>query len=270
MNYDGEAAASIEAQYADLESRYNDIFRRTFAFGQQLRNERAREFFHHGVGRRLEILKRSIDNIFRCFPVRRIEMLERADRLDVEVNLHAFLINVYGIIENLALALAYENELIGDQSMNKIHPKQANLFSTNFQKLIHPTLAGYLRGDMAVWYKEYAKNYRDALAHRIPPYVPPSGLNDSERKRFADIDKELHTLSYENHLDRIGVLLDEQMSLGSAFAVYVHSLSEKAKLVRLHPQMLTDYLTIEELLRKTMQSFFWESPTEASLPPLGI
>ena len=81
MNYDDEAAASIEEQYAALEGRHNDIFMRTFAFGHRLRDERAREFFHHGVGRRLEMLKRSIDNIFHFFPVRRVEMLDRPDRV---------------------------------------------------------------------------------------------------------------------------------------------------------------------------------------------
>lgn len=259
MNYDKEAAASIEEKYSELQSRYNDIFLETFAFSGRLKNERAKEFFQHGVGRRLEILKGCIDNMFRLFPVEQVEKLERSNRLAVEINLHAFLINVYGIIENLGLALAYENKLVGEQSKYNMHPKQVNLFNGKFQKLLHPTLAGYLRGETVVkWYKDYAKNYRDALAQRIPPYVPPSGLNDAEQKRFSDIEKELQTLSYWNDLARIEALRDEEETLGSAIALFVHSFSEKANLVYLHLQIVTDFLTIEELLRKVMGNFFFE------------
>ena len=99
MNYDREAAASILETYAGITARFDDLYMRTFSFGHQLKNERAREFIHHGVGRRLEMMKRSLDNVFRLFPVRRIKILKRQNRLDVEVSLHAFLINVYGALE---------------------------------------------------------------------------------------------------------------------------------------------------------------------------
>lgn len=263
MNYDREAAASIEDKYAEIAERYNDLFMKTFAFGHRLRNERAREFIHHGVARRLEMLKRSMDNIFRLFPVRRIKILKRHNRLDVEVSLHAFLINIYGILENLALALGYENDLIGVKDKNKVHPRQANLFDQRFQKLLHPVFAAYLHDHMTGWYSEYAKDYRDALAHRIPPYVPPSGLNKRQQLRFAEIEKELLSLTYEHDLDRIVALRDEQESLGTAMAAYVHSFSEKARIVGLHPQVLQDFLTIEEVLHKAMDAFSYRPETNS-------
>ena len=164
---------------------------------------------------------------------------------------------------NLALSLAYENDLIGSKDKAKVHPKQANLFDKRFQKLLHPKLSAYLSGQVAAWYKQYAKDYRDALAHRIPPYVPPSGLNELQQQRFADIEKELGILTYEKNLDQIAALREEEESLGSAIAVYVHSFSEKARRVWLHPQILTDFLTIEDLLHKTIESFRWQHPAEA-------
>jgi hypothetical protein len=264
MNYDREAAESIEGQYAEVAQRFDDLFLKTFAFGQRLTNDRAREFIHHGVARRLEMLKRSMEKIFQLFPVRRIKILKRQDRLDVEVNLHAFLINVYGILENLALALGYENDLISTKDKNKVRPRQANLFDLRFQNLLNPMFASYLRDQLTVWYVEYAKNYRDALAHRIPPYVPPSGLNKRQQARFADIEKELQSLTYASDLDRIMALRDEQKSIGTALAVYVHSFSEKARQVRLHPQVLTDFLTVEEVLKKAMDAFFLDDMRAAS------
>ena len=50
------------------------------------------------------------------------------------------------------------------------------------------TLADYLApGDTQKWHSEYAKEYRDALAHRIPLYVPLFRLTDDDKKRFEEI-----------------------------------------------------------------------------------
>jgi hypothetical protein len=44
---------------------------------------------------------------------------------------------------------------------------------------------------MQTWYTEYSKNYRDALAHRIPLYVPPSALNKEEQEEYMLLEKQL-------------------------------------------------------------------------------
>jgi hypothetical protein len=219
-------------------------------------NERAKEYILHGVSRRLGLLQRCIDKIFMLFPANRMEKLTQSDRQDLEINLHAFLINIYGIIENIGLALAYENDLIENKSAQKLHIKEINLFNKRFQNLLNPKLKEYLTEDtIGKWYIEYAKNYRDALAHRIPPYVPPAALNDEEQRRFKDLDKELQSLTYEKDLERIEAIQDEQDSLGSSNPLFVHSFFEKAKPVYLHPQLIADYRTVEEILMKALDNF---------------
>jgi hypothetical protein len=277
MHYEPESLREIEIQFSKLRFRYQEILARAVYLGGKLKEERAKEFFRHGVGRRIEILHRSIDNIFRLFPPEQEEKLSQEDRIDVEINLHAFLINIYGIVENLALSLAYENDLIGDyrgegraqrlwrrivrwgwwRKQQKVPEGQVNLFNKRFQRLLNPTLAQYLKQEsIRNWYRNYAKNYRDALAHRIPPYVPPFTLNPTEAKRFAEIDTELQHLSYASDLPLIESLHEEQDRLGRPNPLFQHSFSENSRPVFLHGQVLNDFLTVEDLFTAVVTNFY--------------
>jgi hypothetical protein len=138
QHYDDNSLTEIKKAYSELRFKYIDLTRDIFSFAYNIKNERAKEYFQHGVLRRLWLLYKCIDNIFYIFPPDKIERLSQDDRLNVEINLHAFLINIYGIIDNAALALAYENDLVGDKSKGKFDPKKINLFEKKFQKkLIH-------------------------------------------------------------------------------------------------------------------------------------
>ena len=67
---------------------------------QQLENERARNFIKHGVGRRLRVLKKATEEIFRVFPPERENVLGHEDVTELQVYLHAFVINLFGVLEN--------------------------------------------------------------------------------------------------------------------------------------------------------------------------
>ncbi len=257
MHYEPESLQEIELYYSGLRFRYQELLLKTVSLSGKLKNDRAAEFLRHGVGRRIEILHRCIQNIFRIFPPDWREKLSQEDRVDLEINLHAFLMNVYGIVENLGLSLAYEDGLVGDHSTQNVPVKQVNFFSKRFQRLLNPKLQEYLQQkNTASWYREYSKNYRDALAHRIPPYVPPSTLNPDEAKRFTEIDNELKGLSYVSDLSRIDKLHEEQDGLGRPNPLFVHSFSEKSKPVFLHGQVLTDFITIEEFVNVVLANFY--------------
>ena len=263
QHFTDEALKEITAAHSEIRSKYNQLTIEIVSFAGSLQNERAREFMQHGVNRRLWLLYRCVENIFDLFPPNRIGLLEQKDRLDVEINLHAFLINIYGIIENIGLSLAYENNLVGDESEHKLKPKEVNLFKRRFRRLLNPHLIAYLRKDTVTqWYNKYAKNYRDALAHRIPPYVPPAALNDEQRQRFEYLEQEIKRLCEDEDFDRIEVLQDEQVSLGRSNPLFVHSFSEKAIPVYLHPQLIADFGTVEEILHTAIANFYCECQIE--------
>jgi hypothetical protein len=71
-------------------------------FAPSLTVERAQEYVGHGVCRRLKTIRRCIENIFEIFPIARKELLSEEERSDLVINLQAFIINIYGLQDNLA------------------------------------------------------------------------------------------------------------------------------------------------------------------------
>lgn len=67
---------------------------------------------------------------------------------------------------------------------------------------------------------------RDALAHRIPLYVPPMGLTEPEQTRFRELQDAIFSALPDRDLSKVEVLRKEQGGLGSVLPVYAHSLSE--------------------------------------------
>jgi hypothetical protein len=250
LNYTSAALEALRLEFGELLPKYTSLSIGVGAYAESLKNDRAKEFMIHGVGRRLCIIYKSIVNIFRLFPPERIRPLPSDDRIDVEINHHALLINVYGTLENLALAAAYEKDLIGKVKQGKIPRKNVSLFNDTFRCRLDNKLREYLtQSKIDSWYEEYAKNYRDALAHRIPPYVPPSALNDSETDKFRQIENEIAKLYKTYDFDSIKALRDKQAQIGRANPLFVHSFSENARPLYLHPQVLADFNTIDELVK---------------------
>jgi len=101
------------------------------------------------------------------------------------------------------------------------------------------------------------------LAHRIPPYVPPATLNDEQCLNFKKLDQEIERSLKEGKFERASELQDEQEKLGKSNPLFVHSFSEKAKLVYLHPQLIADFSTVEELLKIVIAEFYSKSEIEA-------
>ena len=120
-------------ELGELLAKYSSLSIGVAVYAQSLKKDRAKEFMVQGVGRRLWIIYRSIVNIFRLFPPEQINPLPSDDRIDVEINHHAFLINVYGTLENLALAAAHEKDLIGKVKQGKIPRKDVSLFNETFR-----------------------------------------------------------------------------------------------------------------------------------------
>jgi len=249
LNFGDEALAQLHQEHAELTARYTRLLIACSRFGQTLASVRAREFMTHGVGRRLSIIYRCVINIFRLFPPEQEKPLSDYDRIDVQINHHSFLINVYGVIENLALSAAHEVQAIGKRKDGKIPAKQINLFDEEFRSLLSAPLQAYLKkAQIDHWYREYAKNYRDALAHRIPPYVPPSALNSEEQDAYHELDHEIDCARAAGDFAKVEDLQEKQARVGSANPLFVHSFSENAKPMYLHAQVLADFATIEQLI----------------------
>ncbi len=84
------------------------------AAAQEATNDDVRKYLNHGVGRRLSILKRSMERIFEIFPPTREEVLSHDEITSVQMFLHAFAINLSGVFDNWAWAFVHRHNLLDE------------------------------------------------------------------------------------------------------------------------------------------------------------
>jgi hypothetical protein len=256
MNYDEESIAQIEEKYAAIHLVYTELMIKLPELYIKLTNEQSREYLMQGVGSRLTILEKCVRNIFTIFPVERNDILVRDDLTDIDINLHAFYVNISGILDNLGWVFVCEKDLIGNPEDGKIDKQGVGLFHKKTQAHLGPKIKEYLQSaSMRAWHAGFLKIFRDALAHRIPLYVPPAALTDEETGKYMLLQRQLMDFSSIETIlqhDQIWEKLDQ---LGRACPLFAHSFREESRPVFLHAQIIADFMTIDEIVKIFCDSF---------------
>jgi hypothetical protein len=212
----------------------------------QFIDARAREYAHHGFARRVQTLARCIHNAFEIVPPDTVKVPAKAQLYDAQINIQAAIGNTYGCIDNLAWVWVHECALQG------IERKQVGLRKQNKQvrATLSAELCSYL-DSLEPWF-DYLVDYRDALAHRIPLYIPPGTLQTADLDKLKEIEKRqdealkaFRFLEYER-------LKAEESELYSFQPVVGHSFAEMRGVVGFHTQMICDFLTVEEIGEKML------------------
>lgn len=231
-----EWSDNLHSVLSDLQ----DLMLKTIVEGQPLSVEsQVREHLLHGAGRRLRTVHRAIQRIFQLFPLDQKRPLDSESLSDVQTNLHAFVMNLYGLNDNWAWAFVLRHDLlaaIGDR-------RKVGLFHPATQRHLPTALREYLTSeDLTKWHTEYAKSFRDALAHRIPPYVPPAEFTEAEGHRYNQLEAEKVECIKQMRWERIDEICAEQGGLGRPSFVFFHAYTEdeRPRPVFLHPQLLSD------------------------------
>lgn len=238
-----EEYQAVYQKYARLSNAY--VYR-------SYNNARAREFATNGFSRRLKLLIRCIENIFEIVPPDRDDLPSSEELSDVNINLHAFIINVFGCVDNLAWIWVCENNLKKEDG-SPIPNEWVGLRSKNtrVRKSFSPNFLGYLDG-LVKWF-DNLENFRHALAHRIPLYVPPYVITVDKEVAYGNLEtlktEALNRLAFEDY-DRLST---EQDALGVFRPFMTHSFVEDAKKVVFHAQIIADFNTIDELGRKMLE-----------------
>jgi hypothetical protein len=191
------------------------------------------------------VLHRTLSNVFELFPVSTVQPIERDDLDDAQINLHAFIMNVYGLFDNLAWAFVLHHDLlpaVGDR-------RKVGFFLSVTKRFFPPVLrASADDAKMNTWHGEYLKSFRDALAHRIAPYIPPATDSDEDESEYNTLEQEWLESIQTRDWDRAEDISRRQASLGSPCFVFAHSFeaAEGKQIVYLHPQMMADAETAAE------------------------
>jgi hypothetical protein len=202
----------------------------------------------HGVLRRLSTMLHCIQRTYEALPPHQAEPSRMAMH-DAEVYLQAFIINAYGVLDNLARIWCDETDLKGDKgkplpdSYIGLGPDNVLVrasFSKEFQKQLTASDS---------WFA-YLENYRHALAHRIPLYIPPRTLSIDAQKEWHRLEEDMLIASREHRHDDYDRLSSEQKNLGVFQGLMQHSYggSERDGIpVQFHGQVICDLATVVEI-----------------------
>lgn len=131
MQYTDEQSRLLICDFMKIKEDYQN---KLFELSTLKYNEkRANEFLQHGFLRRFSILIHCIAKVFEIYPPERIEILTRYERLDIEIYIQTFIINLYGAIDNLAWIVNAEKQL-------KLDCSKVSLYCKKFKSILHKTL----------------------------------------------------------------------------------------------------------------------------------
>ena len=75
------------------------------------RTERGREYAFHGLGRRLNLLRAAIEQVFTVLPPESDAIPGEEENLSATITIQAFVLNVIGCLDNLAWIWVYERDV---------------------------------------------------------------------------------------------------------------------------------------------------------------
>lgn len=212
---------------------------------QQFTTPGAREHAHHGFARRLESMLRCIKNVYDILPPDRVTIPSRDETADATINIQAFVMNAFGCCENLAWLWVIERNIRRPngtelpQGWIGLGPDYASVresFSQTFRDYLDT------RRD---WF-EHLKNFRDALAHRIPLYIPPFSVDPANMNQWTSLGDEANAALRRGDLDREMELREQQKALTHFAPIMTHSLHASPPVI-FHPQLLADFSTVHEI-----------------------
>jgi hypothetical protein len=241
MYFSDEQIGNLLREYSTVSGKYQELsmgyLTRTF------RNSRAREYASQGFLRRLNILVRCIDRVFEILPPNRTAPPTRDELSDGMINIQAFVLNVFGSTDNLAWIWVCEKGLTKKDG-SAIPPSFVGLSQKN--EIVRGSFSiefqDYLKG-LNGWF-ELQENYRHALAHRIPLYIPPYTVSKDKEAAYKEFEERKTQAMKRRDFAEYDRLSTEQDATGAFRPWIMHSFEEKATPVVFHPQMLSDFNTI--------------------------
>src|SRR4029079_8316843 len=131
-----------------------------------------------------------------------------------------FVINIYGVSDNLAWIYILEKGIT-------LQPSRVGLFNRETQKHLPQKVLDYLRSKtIKEWHGKYAKDYRDALAHRIPLYVPPWTFTPAQGDKYRELEAMISEEMTKRNFVQVQKLTDEQDALRRICLTCLHSFSD--------------------------------------------
>ncbi|GGF31924.1 hypothetical protein GCM10011611_42530 [Aliidongia dinghuensis] len=214
------------------------------------RDPKALEYAKQGFCRRVSTLARCIHNVFAAIPLERTERPSNDERTDATINIQAFLFNAFGSLDNLAHILVGERQLVRADGKS-FRALQIGLDpGKDLRTALSPELSHYL-ATLDDWFS-YLADFRHALAHRVPIYIPPYLITSATRDEYERLENEKAQAFIAHDIELAVRLDDAQDALGQFEPIMTHSPLESPGFIAFHREMLVDFHTIEEIAGKVL------------------
>lgn len=276
MYFKFEHLKTLRNEYSRLNAKYADLLLAFQAF--QLKEPVAQKYAMHGFSRRIRTLKRCIENVYSISPPDKLHKPSDEELIDLAINLQSFIFNIFGCVDNLAWIWVSENNFKYKSNTN------VGFFNKKIHDLLSHDFKEYLDSEKFQTWLEYLKNFRHALAHRIPLYVVPSFMTPQEIEKHHELENQKMENLFNAHLmtsqqngddlsieelndllsrqnkefEKIEQLSIEQDNLGKFIPIMAHSYEEQASPVVFHGQILADWNTILELSTKFLEELRYQ------------
>jgi hypothetical protein len=230
----------VRLQFANLRER---LVMRAY------KTNKGAEFGKHGLARRLELLARTIDQAYELLPPEQEDIPARDKVIDAATAIQAFIMNAFGCLENIAWVLLHEKEIKNGDGTD-LDPKEVGLGKKPLRRKLSQEFKAYLDGK-----KDWLANlisFRDSLAHRIPLYVPPYVVPESNQAKYNELEQAKWVEPARNDPNEYEKLEVEQLALCQFMPGMMHSIFESPQ-VEFHSQLLNDYVTIDEYIRMMLE-----------------
>ncbi len=256
MNYNDDDLERIYDDFRTIKERRNLLIEKFVK--HKCKDNRSSEYMTQGFSRRISTLARCIDNIFSYLPPENNNVPEDNLRKDAEINLQAFVFNVFGAIDNLAHICVFELD-IRKPNGNELPASWVGLDKSNRQvrKGLSEGFSTFLVG-FDEWL-DLQSNYRHALAHRIPLYIARYAVPTKAAEKYEELSQRI-TVMQKRMIENISnteefwrlagerkELENAQLDLVHFRPTMIHSFTENAPEIIFHAQILADFRTVEEI-----------------------
>jgi hypothetical protein len=156
----------------------------------------------------------------------------------------AFIFNIFGCLDNLAWVWVLERNVKKSDGA-RLPSEWVGLRTTN--KAVRDSLGEEFRQfleSMSNWFA-YLEDYRHALAHRIPLYVPPFSIASNNAERYSELEQVIYELGRQRNIAEARAQQHERDQLRFFQPLIMHSWTGETRPIQFHTQMLTDFKTIE-------------------------
>lgn len=238
--YSNAGLKELRAQLSKIQGKRNGLLLRMRP--NELSNQLAKQVLEQGVLRRISLLAASVHRIFEILPPDTSDIPEKETLDLITLLLHANIFNTFGLLDCWAHVWVNEFRVLG-RSGAPLRKSQIGLGSNHIyvRASLTPRLVKYLRS-RDDWISRISK-LRHSLAHRIPPYIPPHMVDPSKEKSYIELQYSRFSTLDQNERARI----DSEIAMISHFkALYLYDL-DKEPPIALHAQLISDFLTVEEL-----------------------